>query len=76
MAISIYSTPTCSYCKAAKEFFRERHIPFTEYDISRDRRKADEMFAKTSQTGVPVIDVNGKIIVGFDVASVKKALGI
>jgi glutaredoxin-like YruB-family protein len=74
MAITMYTTPSCSFCHKAKAFFRERNIRFTEYDIARDRRKAEEMVRKSGQMGVPVIDVNGKIIVGFNQPEVEKAL--
>ena len=64
MAVTLYSTPTCGYCTKAKTFFRERKIPFTEYNVAADSRKADEMVRKSGQMGVPVIDIHGKIIVG------------
>ena len=66
MAVSVYSTPTCTFCKQVKDYLRERHVKFTDYDISRDQRKGEEMVHKSRQTGVPVIDFNGSIIVGFD----------
>lgn len=65
-SIIIYSTPTCAYCKMAKEYLTSKNIPFTEIDVSADHAKAEEMIAKTGQFGVPVIDVDGKFIVGFD----------
>jgi len=74
MAVTIYTTPTCGYCKVAKEFFRTQHIPYREYDVARDQRRADEMVRKSHQMGVPVIDVNGKIIVGFNKPEIEKAL--
>ena len=74
MAITIYTTPTCSYCKVAKDYFRAEHIPFTEYNVASDQRRADEMVRKSHQMGVPVIDVNGKIIVGFNKPEIEKAL--
>ena len=74
MAVTIYTTPTCGYCKVAKEFFRTQHVPFTEYDVASNQRKAEEMMRKSGQMGVPVIDVNGKIIVGFNKAEIEKAL--
>ena len=74
MAVSIYTTPTCGYCKVAKEYFRQQHIPYTEYDVTRDQRRADEMMRKSHQMGVPVIDVNGRIIVGFNKPEIEKAL--
>jgi len=74
MAVTIYTTPTCAYCKVAKEFFRAEHIPFTEYNVASDRRRADEMVRKSGQMGVPVIDVNGKVIVGFNKPEIVRAL--
>ena len=66
MAISVYSTPTCTFCKQVKDYLHERHVKFTDYDVSRDQRKGEEMVNKSRQTGVPVIDFNGSVIVGFD----------
>ena len=74
MAITVYTTPSCTYCTKAKNWFRENRIRFTEYDVSRDPRKADEMVRKSGQQGVPVIDVNGRIIVGFNQPAIEKAL--
>ncbi len=74
MAITIYTTPTCGYCKVAKEFFRSQRVPFTEYNVASDQRKAEEMVRKSGQMGVPVIDVNGKIIVGFSRPEIERAL--
>jgi glutaredoxin 3 len=74
MAVSIYTTPTCSYCRMAKDYFRQNGISFTEYNVASDMRKADEMVRKSGQMGVPVIDVHGKIIVGFNKEQVEKAL--
>jgi len=74
MAITVYTTPTCGYCNKAKQFFRENRIPFTEYNVARDMRRADEMVRKSGQMGVPVIDINGKVIVGFNQSEVERAL--
>jgi len=74
MAVTIYTTPTCGYCKVAKDYFRSEHVTFTEYNVASDQRKADEMVRKSGQMGVPVIDVNGKIIVGFNKPEIVKAL--
>jgi glutaredoxin 3 len=74
MAVAIYTTPTCGFCKVAKEFFRSQHISFTEYNVASDQRKAEEMVRKSGQMGVPVIDVNGRIIVGFNKPEIEKAL--
>jgi glutaredoxin 3 len=74
MAVTIYTTPTCGYCKVAKDFFKTQHVPFTEHNVASDQRKAEEMVRKSGQMGVPVIDINGKVIVGFNKPEIEKAL--
>ncbi len=64
--ITIYSTPTCSWCQAAKDYLRKREIEFEDGDVSADMGRAMEMVEKSGQQGVPVIDIDGEIIVGFD----------
>ena len=63
---TIYTTKTCIWCKKAKEFFKENNIRFTEKDVGSDMMAANEMIEKSGQMSVPVIDINGKIIIGFD----------
>ncbi len=74
--VIIYSTPWCVYCKMAKEFFAKNNIAFTEKDVAEDDAARDEMFKKTSQMGVPVIDVDGTVIVGFDKPKLSQLLNI
>lgn len=74
MAIKLYTTPSCTYCTKAKKYFKENRIPFTEYNVARDMRRADEMVKKSGQMGVPVIDVNGRVIVGFNQPEIERAL--
>jgi glutaredoxin-like YruB-family protein len=74
MSVKLYSTPSCGYCQMAKSFFRERNIKFTEYNVASDTRKAEEMVHKSRQQGVPVIDYNGKIIVGFNRAKIERLI--
>ncbi|MFZ2594108.1 MAG: glutaredoxin domain-containing protein [Minisyncoccia bacterium] len=64
--VTVYSTPTCPYCVFAKEYFRNMKVPFTDIDVSKDHAAAREMIAKSGQMGVPVIDIDGKILVGFN----------
>jgi len=64
--VIIYSTPTCVYCKLAKEYFKQNNVPFTEKDVYMDEAARNEMIEKSGQLAVPVIDINGKIVVGFD----------
>jgi glutaredoxin 3 len=65
MSVVLYSTPSCRYCVMAENFLRQQKIPFQKFDVSRDQRRAEEMMRKSGQTGVPVLDVRGKILVGF-----------
>ena len=74
MSVTIYTTPTCGYCTVAKKYFRENRVAFQEYDVSRDKRRADEMVHKSGQMGVPVIDINGKVIVGFNKSEIERSL--
>mgnify|MGYP001128647254 FL=1 len=74
MSITLYSTPSCGFCVKAKQYFRDQHIPFTEHNVATDQRKAEEMVRKSGQMGVPVIDINGKIIVGFNQPEIERAL--
>ncbi|MBS3814466.1 glutaredoxin family protein [Candidatus Bipolaricaulota bacterium] len=64
--ITIYSTPTCPYCDAAKDYFDENDISYTDYDVSENREKAKEMIEKSGQRGTPVIDIDGNVVVGFN----------
>lgn len=74
MSVTIYTTPTCQYCKMAKQYFQENNIDYTEYDVSENEEKRSEMVEKSGQMGVPVIDVEGQLIVGFDKSVVAEAL--
>jgi glutaredoxin 3 len=74
MSVTIYTTSTCGFCRVAKQYFASNRIPFTEVNVESDMRKAEEMVRKSGQMGVPVIEVNGKIIVGFNRPEIEKAL--
>ncbi|MBI2645111.1 glutathione S-transferase N-terminal domain-containing protein [Candidatus Uhrbacteria bacterium] len=74
--ITIYSTPTCGYCKMAKAFFKENNIAYEEKDVAVDLAARKEMVDKTNQMGVPVINIDGTYIIGFDKTQIKKLLGI
>lgn len=73
--IKIYSTSTCPYCEMAKDYFKENNIEYENIDVSADQNARQEMFQKSNQMGVPVIDIDGKIIVGFDRSALEEALG-
>lgn len=72
--IKLYTTPYCHFCHLAKEFFKENKIKFEEIDVSANKEAAEEMVEKSGQTGVPVIDIDGKMIVGFNLSEIKKTL--
>lgn len=72
--VLIYTTPACIYCQMAKEFFKEHNIAYEEKDVSVDDETREEMAAKSGQLGVPVIDIDGKIVVGFDESAIKELL--
>ena len=72
--VIVYSTPTCHYCHSAKDFFKENNVPFEDIDVSKDQKAAEDMIEKSGQMGVPVIEIGGQIIVGFNKDAVKKAL--
>ncbi|MFC2033621.1 glutaredoxin family protein, partial [Chloroflexota bacterium] len=66
MRVKIYTTPTCGYCTMAKRFLDERSVKHEEHDVSQDRAAAEEMVSLTGQMGVPVIVIDGQVILGFD----------
>lgn len=74
--VIVFSTPTCSYCSMAKRYFREKKIQFKDVDVSRDSAAARDMVRRSGQMGVPVIDIGGKIIVGFDRPKIDRLLAI
>jgi len=76
MKVKVYTTPTCPYCHMAKHFLEGNNIEFEEIDVASDRKAAEEMIEKSGQMGVPVIEIDGKIIVGFNAQTLKKALNL
>lgn len=74
--VVVYTTPTCSYCRSAKRYLKERGIPYREVDVTRSAEGLASLKRKSGQTGVPVIDVNGQVIVGFNRPKLDRALGI
>lgn len=74
--VKIYTTSTCPYCTMAEDFLKENNINYTEIDVGANREKADEMIKKSGQMGVPVIEINGEIIIGFDKKRISELLGI
>ncbi len=74
--VIVFSTPTCTYCNAAKRYFREKGIKFNDVDVSRDPAAARDMVRRSGQQGVPVIDIGGRIIVGFNRPMIDQLLGL
>jgi len=74
--IKVYSTPTCPYCKMAKKFLEDNGIKYQDLNVAQDRAARAEMINKSGQMGVPVIDIDGELILGFDQAQLKKKLGL
>lgn len=78
--VTIYTTPTCAYCKAAKQFFTDNKVEYTEVDVAADQQEAQKIVEKTGQMGVPVITVekDGQedVVVGFDQAKLSELLGL
>ena len=74
--VVVFSTPTCSYCNMAKQYFRQKNVRFTDIDVSRDAAAARDMVRRSGQKGVPVIDIGGIVIVGFNRLKIDQMLGI
>lgn len=74
--VTIYSTPTCVYCNMAKEFFNKNKISYTDYNVATDLDKRKEMIDKTGQMGVPVMELGGEMVVGFDESKIKSLLNL
>ncbi|MCM8789469.1 MAG: glutaredoxin family protein [Candidatus Omnitrophica bacterium] len=74
--VKVYSTPTCPWCARTKQFLRENNISYQDLDVSSNQQAAAEMVKISGQLGVPVLDIDGEIIVGFDKEKIRKALGI
>lgn len=72
--VKIYSTTTCPFCIRAKQFLKDNRIDFEDVDVANNQAAAEEMIQKSGQMGVPVLDIDGEIIVGFDKERIKQAL--
>lgn len=75
-SVTVYSTPTCVYCRMAEQYFKENNIVYTEKDVAEDLDARKEMVEKSGQLGVPVIDIDGTIIVGFNRKKIAELLRI
>ncbi len=75
MIVKMYTTPTCPYCKLTKDYLKEKNIEFQEIDVASNASAANEMVKLSGQMGVPVIDIDGQIIVGWNKGALEEALG-
>lgn len=74
--VKVFSTPGCPFCVTLKQFLKEHNIEFDEFNVAEDKKAREEMIKKSGQMGVPVIEINGKIVVGFDKEKISQLLGI
>ncbi|OHA74439.1 MAG: NrdH-redoxin [Candidatus Wildermuthbacteria bacterium RIFCSPLOWO2_01_FULL_48_29] len=74
--VTIYTTPTCVYCRAAKEFFADHKVQYEEKDVARDEQARNDMVQKSGQLGVPVITVDDEVVIGFDESRLSELLGV
>ena len=74
--VKIYSTATCPYCIRTKQFLKENNVEFEDIDVSTNQQATEEMMEKSGQMGVPVLDINGVIVVGFDKDKISQLLGL
>ena len=74
--VKVYSTQTCPWCFRVKDYLKQKNVAFEDVDVSVNRKAAQEMITKSGQMGVPVIDINGQIIIGFDQQAINEALGV
>ncbi|MBU2634924.1 glutathione S-transferase N-terminal domain-containing protein [Patescibacteria group bacterium] len=76
MKVKVFSTPSCPYCVTLKEFLKEHNIGFEDIDVSQDKVASDEMIEKSGQMGVPVIEIDNQIVIGFDREKIMKLLNL
>jgi len=74
--VTIYSTPSCHFCHAAKDFFQANEVAFTDHDVASDAEKRNEMVTRSGQMGVPVIFVGEEMVIGFDEPRLRELLKI
>jgi glutaredoxin-like YruB-family protein len=74
--VRIYTTPDCRHCLTVKNFLKSKNIPYQEFNVAEDERARDEMIQKSHQLSVPVIDINGTVIVDFNRSEIEKALNL
>jgi glutaredoxin 3 len=76
MSVKVFSTPSCPWCTRAKDYLKSKGVNYTDLDVSQDRNAAMEMIQKSRQRGVPVLDINGTIVIGFNQPEIDKLLNL
>jgi glutaredoxin 3 len=74
--VIMFSTPTCTYCRKAKQYFRQKQVPFRDVDVSKDQSAARDMVRRSGQQGVPQIQIGNQVIIGFDRPKIDRLLGL
>lgn len=74
VTVKVYSTPICPWCTRVKEFLKQNNVEFEDINVAQDQEKAQKMIQKSGQTGVPVVEIDGQIVIGFDEAKLKSLL--
>lgn len=74
--VKVFTTPSCPYCVTLKHFLKDHNVEFEEFNVAEDKEAREEMIQKSGQMGVPVVEINGEIVVGFDKGKILQILGI
>lgn len=74
--VKVYSTPTCPWCVKVKEFLKDNGIPYQDFNVAEDKAAREDIVSRSGQMGVPIIDINGELVIGFNQAQLKEKLGI
>ncbi len=74
--VTVYSTPTCTYCTQIKKYLDEKAIKYSDIDVSKDQKAAEQMVKRSGQQGVPQTDINGQVVIGFDRIKINKLLNL
>lgn len=72
--VKVYTTPTCPWCVKVKTYLKSKNVPYVEVNVAADEKAQEEMIEKSGQMGVPVLDINGTIIIGYDVDAIDQAI--
>ena len=74
--VKVYSTPTCPYCKMVKKFLEDNSTPYQDINVAEDKAALEDIVNRSGQMGVPVIDINGELVIGYNQVQLKEKLGL